>query len=261
MSFFARQFPVNHVLSAQLRSSSEGFIDVGRQEVPRRAEFPDSGPALDMIGFAHELLNELSVVSSAVHIMECQLGRHEGLEDETISESLKHIKSGIKRLGSLTHEFQDLGRPQGLNLKSTELASVIRDLLAIEGRGYAARGIRVRTAFPPSLPPIMLDAPKFRQVLLNLCHNAVEAMPHGGTLTLRAYRTNSHVHIAVIDNGTGIPRGMDAFAPFTTTKPTGTGIGLMIVRQIVYRHGGTINYTSQPERGTIFHIALPLFSA
>lgn len=241
-----------------MQSTFQHFVAAAARRRRPRGNGSTSGFGTAASAFAHEFLNELSVVSSALQIMECELARHSCLTDKAVNAALQHVRSGINRLASLTHEFQDQA---GLNLRATDVTSVIKELLAIEGQRYAAQGIRVKAVFPPKLPSVLLDPLKFRQVLLNLCRNASDAMPHGGTLTVRAYRTRSHVHVAVIDNGEGIPRGMDAFALFATTKPRGTGIGLPIVRQIISRHGGTISCTSALGRGTIFRLTLPRFSA
>lgn len=162
------------------------------------------------------------------------------------------------RLGSLLNELQSLAQAQRFSLQPTQLETVIEELLAIEEPRYAASGIRVEIDLPPDLPPIRLDSSRFRQALLNLCRNAVDAMPHGGSLTLRGYRTDLNVHLDVIDTGEGIPPALDAFALFTTTKPTGRGIGLSIVREIMLRHGGTVTYTSDPGTGTTFRLTLPV---
>ena len=82
-------------------------------------------------------------------------------------------------------------------------------------------------------------------------------MPNGGTLTVRAENSGPHVSIEVSDTGVGIPYGMNVLEPFVTTKAEGTGLGLSIVRQIVNAHGGMLNYTSTPGRGTTFTVLLP----
>jgi len=104
----------------------------------------------------------------------------------------------------------------------------------------------------------MADSEKLKQALLNLCNNAVEAMPQGGTLTLRAHNAEEQVVLEVVDTGLGIPDGVDIFEPFATTKTWGTGLGLVIVRQIVSAHGGTITYASERGKGTVFCLSLPL---
>jgi signal transduction histidine kinase len=93
---------------------------------------------------------------------------------------------------------------------------------------------------------------------LNLCKNALEAMPDGGTLTVRLHNTGEQITLEVADTGIGVPEEVNIFEPFVTTKPEGTGLGLPIVRQIVAAHGGTLTYTSEPEKGTTFIVRLPL---
>jgi signal transduction histidine kinase len=107
------------------------------------------------------------------------------------------------------------------------------------------------------LPAVKVDGNKIKQVLLNLLKNAVEAMPGGGKVTIEARATQNTVVLEISDTGVGIPLDVDAFEPFMTTKKEGTGIGLVIVRQIVTAHGGGISYRSQPGQGTSFRIELP----
>lgn len=121
----------------------------------------------------------------------------------------------------------------------------------------AAR-VSVELQFNDDLPQIAVDRGKIKQVIVNLCKNAVEAMPEGGRLTLKSYCLNRSVILEISDTGAGIPAGIDVFHLFTTTKPSGTGLGLAVVNQIVSAHGGTIDYVSQPGIGTTFKISLPL---
>jgi two-component system sporulation sensor kinase A len=111
---------------------------------------------------------------------------------------------------------------------------------------------------PGDLPLIMADDEKLKQALLNLCKNAAEAMPDGGKITVRAYSSGQRIIAEVADTGVGIPDGIDILEPFTTTKASGSGLGLMIVRQIISAHGGTVTFTSDRGKGTIFTLTLPL---
>jgi len=195
----------------------------------------------------------LYVVSGAIQFLENDIE-----QPNQARNTLQYVKSGIERLGSLLNELRTLAQAQRLSLQPTQLVSVIKEVLAIEEPRYAVSRVRVETNLPPNLPPIMLDASKFRQALINLCRNAVDAMPHGGSLTLRGYLSHSNVHLEIIDTGEGIPAGLDVFALFTTTKPTGTGVGLPIVHEIISSHGGTVCYVSKPGTGTTLRLTLPV---
>src|SRR4029077_13473345 len=96
------------------------------------------------------------------------------------------------------------------------------------------------------------------QVILNLCKNAVEAMPQGGCLTLKVYRNEPTVVLEISDTGIGIPENLNKFELFKTTQPGGGGIGLSVVRQIVSAHNGTITCTSESGRGTTFKVVFPI---
>jgi PAS domain S-box-containing protein len=208
--------------------------------------------------FAHEVGNPLNSMYMAAQLLERRLARKRDLVDDTLTTPLRNLMSEIRRLTVLLEEFRGLARRQKLNLRPTSLALLVADLLAVETPAYAARGIKVEPVFPPDLPAIIADDEKLKQVLLNLCKNAAEAMPHGGTLTLHAHNSGERVRLEVSDTGIGIPAGVDIFEPFTTTKPQGTGLGLTVVRQIVSAHRGTLTYHSVPGEGTIFTLMLPV---
>ena len=233
--------------------SVQDFIAGLRDEKSDQHDSRNAAMGVALVKFTHEFANELNFVSGAIQFLENDIE-----QPHQARNALQHVKSGIQRLGSLLNELRTLAQPQRLSLQPTQLASVIKELLAIEEPRYAASRIRVETDLLPNLPPIMLDASKFRQALVNLCRNAVDAMPHGGSLTLRGYLTHSDVHLEIIDTGEGIPPGLDVFALFTTTKPTGLGVGLPIVREIISSHGGTVCYASKPGTGTTFRLTLPV---
>jgi signal transduction histidine kinase len=108
------------------------------------------------------------------------------------------------------------------------------------------------------LPRIQGDANKLKQAFLNLVKNSCEAMRSGGTLTAKAYADEEGVRVEIIDTGEGIPEGLDVFQPFRSTKADGTGLGLVIVRQLILAHNGSIYYSSQPGRYTAFRVILPV---
>src|SRR5262249_29900245 len=111
-----------------------------------------------------------------------------------------------------------------------------------------------------SLPALSADAPKLRQVLVNLLLNAIQATPPEGTVRLVAAREHDDVCICVDDSGPGVPPEMRhrIFEPFFTTKDAGTGLGLPLVHAVVQQHGGTIALETSPAGGARFHIRFPL---
>jgi signal transduction histidine kinase len=106
---------------------------------------------------------------------------------------------------------------------------------------------------------VALHANTFRRVLVNLVDNARDAMPQGGTVTLRGRRQSATVHLDVADTGIGIPpeRQRQIFEPLQTTKPGGTGLGLYIVQEVMAAHGGQVAVQSTVGAGTTFTLTLP----
>jgi signal transduction histidine kinase len=121
----------------------------------------------------------------------------------------------------------------------------VQEIFVSELPHYTERGVRVEQNLPPDLPAVMADGNRLKQALLNLCKNALEAMPDGGTLAVRASNSRERVTVEVTDTGRGIPAGVNIFEPFVTTKPEGTGLGLPIVRQIVAAHGGVLTHARE----------------
>lgn len=208
--------------------------------------------------FAHEVGNPLNSMFMLAQLLERRLHRQYATVEESVLTPLHNLMSEMQRLLALLEEFRSLARRQQLQVKPVSLPLLINDLCTVEAPYHAAHNIEVAREISPDLPLIEADAEKLKQVLLNLCKNAVEAMPQGGTLTLRAHNSGGRVRLEVSDTGIGIPTGLDIFEPFTTTKAQGTGLGLTIVRQIIAAHKGTLNYSTLPGQGSTFTIDLPI---
>ena len=97
-----------------------------------------------------------------------------------------------------------------------------------------------------------------KQVVINLVQNAIEAMPGGGVVTVESGLVDGRATLIVKDEGPGLPEGLDVFQLFVTTKAQGTGLGLSIAQQIVLEHGGEIAASSEPGRGAVFTVNLPV---
>lgn len=204
--------------------------------------------------FAHEIANPLDGISSSLQLLESELNRKPDA-DIRLQRILDISMEEIERLGSLVNEFRILARPQVVNLRPATLVDLVNDVLVPQIAVCRNAGITVKRDFG-DLQPVLLDRDKMKQVILNLCKNAIEAMPQGGVLTLRAYQSQDTAVLEITDTGVGIPQAMDVFQLFTTTKPAGSGLGLPVVRQIIAAHHGHIEYTSELGHGTTFKIYL-----
>lgn len=207
--------------------------------------------------FAHEIANPLNGISLSLQLVEKAIERKE-MDVSFLRGAVRNAIREIGRLGSLLNEFRSFGLPQTLDLQPTDPTRLVEEFLAVELIAYRAAGITVKLEFESDLPPAMLDAGKIKQVILNLCKNAIEAMREGGCLTLKAYRSGWMVVLEISDTGIGVPDGLNIFELFKTTKSGGSGLGLPLVRQIVSAHNGTIDYTSEPGCGTTFKVCLPV---
>jgi two-component system sporulation sensor kinase B len=163
----------------------------------------------------------------------------------------------VSRLNGLVGDLRNLHRREKYQFDPTSLAALAKEVVDAETAKYDSKGIRVEVKFESGLPLVLVDRGKFKQALFNLCKNAEEAMPEGGTLTLRGYQSESKVFLEVRDTGCGLPKNLDLSEPFTSTKLTGTGLGLMIVRQIMSLHHGSISHSSEPGKGASFFLELP----
>jgi PAS domain S-box-containing protein len=206
--------------------------------------------------FAHEVANPLSGLSASLQFAESDLQKQD-VDVSTLRATLQAAMQEVDRLVSLLSEFRSLALPQSLDLKLTDLQEIIKEILASEKIAYRAAGITVTTDFESSFSPIKVDPTKIKQVVLNLCKNAIEAMPHGGCLTVKVYRSERMVVLEISDTGIGVPHGMNIFESFKTTKCSGSGLGLPLVQQIVSAHNGTIEYTTEKGHRTTFKVCLP----
>ena len=143
--------------------------------------------------------------------------------------------------------------------RKSDLNATVHEFIEFFTPQAAERGIDISPHLAANLPAVQLDAQLWRQVLMNLSRNALQAMPNGGVLELQTYGRDSSVMLDIIDNGQGMSAETQArmFDTFFSTKPDGSGLGLPTVRKIVEAHGGTILCESEIGRGTRFSIVLP----
>lgn len=202
---------------------------------------------------AHEIRNPLvSIGAWARRILKTT-------QEPTTKERIEIIVREVSRLEVILRELMDFASFSALERKRVSLVAVVRQVVSLLAASASEAGVRIVCDTPESLPEVVGDASRLEQVILNLSKNAIEAMPYGGTLTIRLYEDSSFIVCEVHDTGNGIdPEQLEhIFEPFFTTKRHGTGLGLMITKQIVEQHGGTIQAHSVVGVGTTFLIRLP----
>ena len=207
---------------------------------------------------AHEIGNPLNGMYTTLQVLERFAVKQAAPRDDILASTVQDLKTETDRLRSLLHELRSFSRPYTPDRQPFFLAELVAEVLAVETPFYADQGIRVEYESSPDMPEVLGDNERLKQVVLNLCNNAAEAMSQGGILTVRGYMAREHVCLEVRDTGQGIPEDVNIFEPFATTKSEGTGLGLAIAKQIIEAHSGTITYTSAPQTGTTFLLTLPL---
>jgi PAS domain S-box-containing protein len=206
--------------------------------------------------FAHEVGNALNGLSTSLQVITDLINSADN-RDPLLAETIEMAHQDMQRLTSLLGDYRSFAKPQSLKVERINLQQIIEEVLAPAMNSYKASGITVAYDFDEDLPLVPVDREKIRQVVLNICKNAVEAMPDGGVLRCKAYLENDRFVLEISDTGVGIPDGLDVFQLFKTTKPYGTGLGLPIVEQIISEHRGTVDFSSQVGKGTTFRISLP----
>jgi two-component system sensor kinase FixL len=207
---------------------------------------------------AHEIGNPLNSMAVTVQLLQRRLRSSAAVLDSKIHDAVGAFEEQIRRLTTLLGGVRSLSRRQSIELKPLDMRRVIEEILTTEAPWYTERQVVIERLIEPTVPLVLGDAEKLKQVMLNLCKNAVEAMPEGGILTLCSRCEGQQVCLEITDTGGGIPLGVNIFEPFVTTKAEGTGLGLPIVQQIIAAHHGALTYTSESGRGTTFRITLPL---
>jgi signal transduction histidine kinase len=207
-------------------------------------------------GLAHEIGTPMGVIRGHAEALE------DAAPDDRSRWRVRTIVEQIDRISEIIRTLLSVARPREPERSPVDLRALLDGTLAFLSEKFRRRRIRAVTEFEP-VPSILGDADKLQQVVLNLCLNACDAMPEGGTLRVSLARgAEDRAVLRVADDGVGIAPDdlLHVFDPFFTTKPTGegTGLGLAVARRIVRDHGGAIHATSEPGRGTEFRITLPL---
>ncbi len=212
-------------------------------------------------GVAHELGNPLNSLNIHLQLIDRKLRRSRASARDTdaLGDSIRVCQEEVRRLDGIINHFLEAIRPRAPDLAETHLLEVLDEVLRFQQNELSDRGITVEAETTVDLPLVMADRNQLKQVFFNVVKNAVEAMQPGGRLHLVTRADDDNVYLLFGDTGSGIkPDDMlRLFEPYHTTKPTGHGLGLMIVQRIMREHGGQVGIESRPGQGTVVTLQFP----
>jgi PAS domain S-box-containing protein len=205
-------------------------------------------------GTVHDLNNLLAVILGLVGLVKTNVGA-----DSSAQQHLTRIEDVGEQAAHLTGQLLAFGKKRAIEKHPVDLNTVVTQTVRI-AQSVLPPEIVLHTELCPGVPMVMGDENRFKQIVMNLCINARDAMTHGGTLTIRTDVTpppgraenGKWVRLSIQDTGHGMEENVRAriFEPFFSTKERGTGLGLVVVEQIVKEYGGRIDVWSQPGQGT-----------
>lgn len=208
-------------------------------------------------GVAHEFNN---ILSGIIGYTSLALTRG---DIESIKKDLRIIERASDRAVEIVNKLLSFSRQKGEKFTVSQIENVIDDALGLVEHTFETEGIRILRSYE-NVPPIRLNLGELQQVFLNLAINSKHAMPGGGAIAISTKLADDFIRIDFSDTGVGIPPEnlSRIFEPFFTTKTgdgpkAGTGLGLSVIYAIIERHGGRIEVSSEPNKGTTFTIFLP----
>lgn len=241
----------NQVLEARVRERTEA-LEAEHQKLLRAERLSTLG--LFSSAIAHDLRNPLNTATLGVHWLKA---RARSLDDPRMRERLEMVERELRRAEQIIRTLLGFARSGEPNREPLDVNDLLREVLEVVG---PQPGVTLEAELAPALPPLAADRAQLFQVLENLVRNAVQAMPDGGTVTVRSEAAGERCALWVCDTGPGIPEELreSIFEPLVTTRSTGTGLGLALCKRIVEAHGGRITVDTPERGGACFRVELPL---
>lgn len=215
-------------------------------------------------GLAHEINNPLAIISAEQTNISDLLKEpaFATTESKQALESVERSKAQVQRCSNITGKMLQFGRSEQPELVATDIQPRLSESVMFLKRRANVRNIELTLDVEHNLPQVFVDPIELEQVIVNLINNAIDALPKGGNIAVRAYAEKNNVQMEVVDNGTGLqPEELERiFEPFYTTKPVGegTGLGLAVCYGIVQSWGGKIWAKSESAKGTSMYVSVPL---
>ncbi|MGV3658663.1 MAG: two-component system sensor histidine kinase NtrB [Prosthecobacter sp.] len=263
-------YPENRYLNFYITSIDDdqplGFVMLIRDvtETRKRTEEQIESERLNAFtllaaGVAHELGNPLNSLTIHLQLLERRVKKM-GAKGESLREHLDVATGEIKRLDFIIGQFLAAIRPTQPQFQRVQLRELLDECVRFLQPEIEQAKVKLKLDLRSDLPSMLLDGNQMKQAVYNLIRNACQSMPNGGTLTISGTFTDFEVRLSFEDTGKGISSEQmnKLFQPFATTRTTGTGLGLLIVRRIVREHGGEIDIESREGQGTRVSLWLPL---
>lgn len=215
--------------------------------------------------FAHEVGTPLNLISCHAQLMQTELD----CDPAAARERTEIIIEQIDRIERIVRRMLDRTRAESAELQPLDLNALLKRITEATAPTLTERHVRLDASFDPQLPSVAGDADRLQQVFINLINNALDAMPEGGVLSITTECEPSpagpRVAVTVTDNGCGMSPQIQAhiFDPLYTTKERGkgTGLGLVVVNQVMQEHGGSVAVESAPGHGSRFRLLFPAVAA
>jgi len=207
-------------------------------------------------GVAHEVKNPINAIVLHLQLLQNKLAQQE-------PDTRRHmdiIDSEIRRLDRVVQTLVDFTRPRDLHVEEVDLRRLLEDVASLAAPDAEQHGVTIEREMPDERLPVKVDVDLMKQAILNVVLNGVQAMSHGGRLSISAYRENDIVYAEVQDQGGGIPKDLHdkIFELYFTTKKDGSGIGLAQAYQILQWHYGSVDFESIEGAGTTFRFQIPI---
>lgn len=211
-------------------------------------------------GFAHEIRNPLSTIGLNLQLVLEEYEDAESSRERRTAKRLDVVQGEVKRLEAILEEFLGFVRRPAPRRAATDLNRLLQALVDLSTPELAQKGVALKFFPGPSVGTLPVDADQLRAAVVNLLRNAKDACSAGDEVLVSARRRPDGVVIQVTDTGPGMPPEIvdKAFRPYFSTKQGGTGLGLAMVQRTVTEHGGHLELSSEPGKGTQFSLYLPL---